>query len=290
MIVYKINHWLISFGGPYSKVYGTNMGPTLDRQDPGGLMLATWTLLFWGISGPKFDVFAMPGHNRRTAPYCGRGLLLWQYREYWYNRYWNNDELSCSSCVIFLKKNQMLSLGFTHRIFILFVWVWGIIHKERCCCDIYVMGLHSIWSARRKSDTSGRDKPAEGACDVIKWKHSLRYWPFLWGIPRSPVNFPHKGQRRGALMFSLICTRINGWVNTHEAGDLRCYRAHYDVTVMVLVVRANAGLTVDLIGLLLHVGDGQMEVGHGVYDVYPLCCHARSEMSFRTIWGLPCPI
>ena len=41
--------------------------------------------------------------------------------------------------------------------------------------------------------------------DVIKWKHFPRYWPFVRGINRSPVNSPHKGQRRGALMFSLIC-------------------------------------------------------------------------------------
>ena len=47
-----------------------------------------------------------------------------------------------------------------------------------------------------------------------------------------PVNSPHKGQWRGALMFSLICVRINGWVNNREAGDLRRYRAHYDVTAM----------------------------------------------------------
>ena len=33
-------------------------------------------------------------------------------------------------------------------------------------------------------------------------------------------------------MFSLICARINGWVKNGEAGDLRCYHAHYDVTVM----------------------------------------------------------
>ena len=35
-------------------------------------------------------------------------------------------------------------------------------------------------------------------------------------------------------MFSLIRTRINGWVNNGngEAGDLRRYRAHYDVIVM----------------------------------------------------------
>ena len=52
----------------------------------------------------------------------------------------------------------------------------------------------------------------------------------LW-IQRSPMISP-KGQRRGALMFSLICVWINGWVNTREAGDLRRYRAHYDVTVM----------------------------------------------------------
>ena len=48
----------------------------------------------------------------------------------------------------------------------------------------------------------------------------------------SPVNSPHKDQWRGALMFSLICVWINSWVNNREAGDLRLYRAHYDVTVM----------------------------------------------------------
>ena len=56
---------------------------------------------------------------------------------------------------------------------------------------------------------------------VIKWKHFPRYWPFVWGIHRSPVNSPHKGQWRGALMFSLVCAWINGWINNHEAADLR---------------------------------------------------------------------
>ena len=68
--------------------------------------------------------------------------------------------------------------------------------------------------------------------DVIKWKHFPHYWPFVWGIHRSPVNSPHKGQWHGALMFSLICVWINGWVNNHEVGDLRPHRAHHDVTVM----------------------------------------------------------
>ena len=68
--------------------------------------------------------------------------------------------------------------------------------------------------------------------DVIKWKLFPRYWSFVLGIHRSPVNSPHKRQWRGALMYSLICIRINGWVNNDEAGDLRRHRAHYDVTVM----------------------------------------------------------
>ena len=58
------------------------------------------------------------------------------------------------------------------------------------------------------------------------------YWPFVRGIHRSPVNSPHKGQWRGAVMFSLICTWINGWVNKREASDLRRHCAHYDVIVM----------------------------------------------------------
>ena len=68
--------------------------------------------------------------------------------------------------------------------------------------------------------------------DVIKWKHFPRNWPFVRGIHRSPVNSPHKGQWRGALMFTLICARINGWVNNREAGDLRRYLPLYDVIVM----------------------------------------------------------
>ena len=51
-------------------------------------------------------------------------------------------------------------------------------------------------------------------------------------IKWTPVNSPHKGQWRGALMFSFICVWIDGWVNNREAGDLRRYRAHYDVIVM----------------------------------------------------------
>ena len=67
--------------------------------------------------------------------------------------------------------------------------------------------------------------------DVIKWKHCPRYWPFVRGIHRSPVNSPHKGQWRGALMFSLIGASINGWVNNLEIGDLSLQRLLCDDVV-----------------------------------------------------------
>ena len=68
-------------------------------------------------------------------------------------------------------------------------------------------------------------------------KNFLRYWSFVWKIHRSPVNSPHKGQWRRALMFSFICAWINCWPNNREAGDSRHHRAHYDVIVMDSRVR-----------------------------------------------------
>ena len=54
----------------------------------------------------------------------------------------------------------------------------------------------------------------------------------LCGEFTGPGDSPHKGQWRGAFMFTLICVWISGWVNNHEAGDLRRYRVHYDAIVM----------------------------------------------------------
>ena len=76
--------------------------------------------------------------------------------------------------------------------------------------------------------------------DVIKWKHFPRNRPFVREIHRSPVNFPHKGQWRGALMFSLIYAWINDWVNNREAGDLKRQHGHYDVIVMNYAQTATA--------------------------------------------------
>ena len=65
----------------------------------------------------------------------------------------------------------------------------------------------------------------------------FRVTGLLCGEFTGPGEFPsHKGQWRGALMFSLICARTNRWVNNREAGDLRRHQAHYDVKVMCEVL------------------------------------------------------
>ena len=69
------------------------------------------------------------------------------------------------------------------------------------------------------------------------WRHQMEPFSALLALCAGnspvPVNSPHKGHWRGALMFSSICARINDWVNSREACDLRRHRGHYDVIVMV---------------------------------------------------------
>ena len=75
-------------------------------------------------------------------------------------------------------------------------------------------------------------------CPISWWRHQMKTFSALLALCAGnspvPVNSPHKGQWRGALMFTLICARINDWVNNREAGDLRRHLDHYDVSVMLL--------------------------------------------------------
>ena len=95
----------------------------------------------------------------------------------------------------------------------------GDLRRHRAHYDITVMprNVHAVFLGNHRS--------RQWHDDVIKWKHSPRCWPFVRRIHRSPVYSSHKGQWRGALMFSSICAWINDWVNNREAGDLVHHRA-----------------------------------------------------------------
>ena len=109
---------------------------------------------------------------------------------------------------------------------------------------------------------------------VIKWKYFPRYWPFVRGIHRSSVNSPHKGQWRGAVMFSLICVWINGWVNNREAGDLRRHRTHCDVIVMLLFVMLCCGL----------VHPNLLIPSYGILGIHWVLWHKKIKPNTTTLW------
>ena len=76
----------------------------------------------------------------------------------------------------------------------------------------YILGIRNVHSypptpthQDTHKHTHAYDNNSQYHDDVIKWKHFPRHWPFVREIHRPPVNSPHKGQWRGALMFSLIC-------------------------------------------------------------------------------------
>ena len=131
--------------------------------------------------------------------------------------------------------------------YIKILWMSILTHLKQCflnaiteafCANWDIETRHDTlyWYAETLQNTVQDGRYIHGAVlsfhdDVIKWKHFPRYWPFVRGIHRSPVNSRTKAmQWHGALMFSLICAWMNDWVNNRRAGDLRGYRAHYDVT------------------------------------------------------------
>ena len=67
------------------------------------------------------------------------------------------------------------------------------------------------------------DSPHKG-----KWRGALMFSV----ISTWTCGFTHKYQWSGALMFSLVCAWTNGSANNQDASDLRLHRAHYDVTLM----------------------------------------------------------
>ena len=75
--------------------------------------------------------------------------------------------------------------------------------------------------------------------DLIPWwRHQMETFSALLAVcaGNSPVpgEFPTEGPvTRSSDGFFFISVWINGWVNNGKAGDLRRYRAHYDVTVML---------------------------------------------------------
>ena len=117
------------------------------------------------------------------------------------------------------------------------LWLWKCFESWQLVClfnSLYrpttkklADALH-YWPLVRESKLATNRFPSQRAKNVAWWRHQMESFSALLAIcaGNSPVQW------RGALMFSLIGARIDGWVNNDEAGDLRRHRAHCNVIVM----------------------------------------------------------
>ena len=136
--------------------------------------------------------------------------------------------------------------NFQQREYFVKIWIHSIEHTPRKMLpfdDVMMILLASLLQYI-KTTKQTVTKPCASFCyiyilkqrgkqnhhDVIKWKHFPRYWPFVRGIHWSPVNSPHKGQWRWALMFYMHLNKPLGKQSC--GGDLRRHRARYNDMVM----------------------------------------------------------
>ena len=152
---------------------------------------------------------------------------------------------------------KILSLSLyepTHQV----CWCWPQTASPRCVCRKTwwwwcILRVHRADTTRSTSHPRclyswyqpWRDHPQTAPShlhmkthDTLSWwRHQMATFSALLALCAGnspvPVNSLHKGQWRGALMFSLICVWINGWVNNREAGDLSRHRGHYDVIIII---------------------------------------------------------
>ena len=54
------------------------------------------------------------------------------------------------------------------------------------------------------------------------WRHQMETFSALLALDEGNPQW----------RWAFICAWINGWANHRDTGDLRCHRAHYDVTVI----------------------------------------------------------
>ena len=72
---------------------------------------------------------------------------------------------------------------------------------------------------RRDWDNKCTEAVAELQDDVMTWKRFRRYWPFVRGIHRSPVDSPHKGPVN-------VFAQAKCWTNSGVAVDVMHHDAH----------------------------------------------------------------
>ena len=142
-----------SAGSQKTKFMGPTWGPSGSCRPQMGPMLTPWTLL----SGVSYQVTICPlSYAHGFAVHCSVMVIFWVTGGFLWSAY-------------------SYPLGSLH-------WHWGNCQGYLGASEVIL----KIWNWPLTPLTSPND-------DVMKWKCSLHYWPFLWGIIQSLVDFSHKG-------------------------------------------------------------------------------------------------
>ena len=173
--------------------------------------------LIWTVNYPWWSIF----------------MMLWRHRVA--NLHISKTGLELLIHTIPMKENSAVRLCYESKLLFYFDGFNTPVLKRLNCISIWPNWEMSI---KWKRHIGRCHASSTGLYNFLPWwRHQMERFSALLALCAGnspvPVNSPHKGQWRGALMFSLIYVRINGWVNNREAGDLRRYRAHYDVIVML---------------------------------------------------------
>ena len=162
-------------------------------------------LLIYSIYEVKQIICYLAKHTIFKIPVLEQKWLLW---------------LNCinpNTLMALLRSSQLdIRQGYS-KMFQLYKWVFSsILHFARIHQDIdrkmrrkYISGvielLHMLYCHYLCIQHDG----------VIKWKHFSRYWPFVSGIHRSPVDSPHKGQWHGTVI-SFFDLRLDKRLSKHS--------------------------------------------------------------------------
>ena len=130
----------------------------------------------------------------------------------------NNHEINTCSyvfrkCIAGLFKGQEINIPAPQSFYlfckecstnvnsVIYLFQWVEDKPSRLTQNLHFFGLFSL--------SLVKEVYRHWTCRTPWWRDRVEifwlYWPFARGIHRSMVNSPHKGQWRGALMFSFIC-------------------------------------------------------------------------------------
>ena len=111
---------------------------------------------------------------------------------------------------------------------------WVVVHSLGRVCYGIILSIKSNsstwWGCQAKHSCHRRGR-LKWDDNVVKWKHFPRYWPFVRGSHRW-ISLTKASDAELWYFFDLRLNKPLSKHSTRDVGDLKCHRAHHDVTII----------------------------------------------------------